>query len=148
VKEEEIPVSEKIDASNKQQLKDIKTDIKPSDKITDKDKNKNDKNPQPTSVLIEGNDKVKVEESHTSTKPNIHLDSNANRVMSEGFRPDSPRFDGSHYINEEMNIPKTFVPPRLFIISNNNTGYELLNESQVFPFKNWKKKVNINFSNI
>jgi len=132
-----------------QQPKDIKTDIKPSDKITDKDKSKNDKNPQPTSVLIEkdGNDKLKVEEMPTNTKPNIHLDSNVNRVMSEGFRPDSPKFDRTHYINEEMNIPKTFVPPRLFIISNNNTGYELLNESHVFPFKNWKKKVNINFKN-
>ena len=40
-----------------------------------------------------------------------------------------------------MNVPKTFVPPRLFVIANNNTGYEMLTEKMVNPFRKLKDKV-------
>lgn len=35
---------------------------------------------------------------------------------------------------------RNFIHPRLFVIENNNTGYELLNEDQVKHFKLLKKR--------
>lgn len=83
------------------------------------------------------------------------LSSKSNRpgeISNANLSNGTPIYDGSFYINEELNIPKTFVPPRLFVIYNKlnseseqgekvHIGYELLTESMVAPYKRAKEKV-------
>lgn len=84
----------------------------------------------------------KQEKERPTSVTNIRDESVHRKIMAgrEG-RPGSPVFYTEDYINEELNVPKTFVSPRLFVISNNNTGYELLTDKQVTPWKKWKEKV-------
>ena len=76
-------------------------------------------------------------------KLSVTLDlENSHKTIDE-IRPDSPRYQGESYIDPEaihLEAPKNFVHPRLFVIENDNTGYELLNEDQITNFKLNKHK--------
>jgi len=76
-------------------------------------------------------------------KLSVTLDlENSHKTIDE-IRPDSPRYQGEFYIDPEaihLEAPKNFVHPRLFVIENDNTGYELLNEDQITNFKLNKHK--------
>lgn len=71
-------------------------------------------------------------------KLSVTLDlENSHKTIDE-IRPDSPRYQGESFIDPEaihLEAPKNFVHPRLFVIENDNTGYELLNEDQITNFK-------------
>jgi len=104
---------------------------------SDRDKTKNEgnsnSNPNP-------NANKSAEERPVTGKEKLSRNESM-RILSEVDGPNSFQFEGQYFINEEMNVPKTFVPPRLFVIANNNTGYELLTEKQVNPFKKVKERV-------
>lgn len=71
-------------------------------------------------------------------KLSVTLDlENSHKTIDE-IRPDSPRYTGESFIDPEaihLEAPKNFVHPRLFVIENDNSGYELLNEDQITNFK-------------
>jgi hypothetical protein len=61
----------------------------------------------------------------------------------DDIRPVTPNYDGHSYLEpdiQHLDYPNNFYPPRLFVIENNNTGYELLNEEQITRFKYIKNK--------
>lgn len=71
-------------------------------------------------------------------KLSVTLDLDNSHKTIDEIRPDSPRYTGESYIDPEaihLEAPKNFVHPRLFVIENDNTGYELLNEDQIVNFK-------------
>lgn len=57
-------------------------------------------------------------------------------------RPGTPDInDGELFIEEENKFlpqPEEVVPPRLFVINHDNTGFELLEESQIKNYKRLK----------
>jgi hypothetical protein len=76
-------------------------------------------------------------------KLSVTLDLDNSHKTIEEIRPDSPRYQGDSYIDPEANFleaPKDFIHPRLFVIENDNSGYELLNEDQITNFKLNKQK--------
>jgi len=76
-------------------------------------------------------------------KLSVTLDlENSHKTIDE-IRPDSPRYASDSYIDPEaihLEAPKNLVHPRLFVIENDNTGYELLNEDQITNFKLIKQR--------
>lgn len=61
----------------------------------------------------------------------------------EEIEPRSPDYSGIEYLDPDTKFcapPSNFYPPRLFVIENDSTGYELLTEKQVSQFKATKAK--------
>ena len=76
-------------------------------------------------------------------KLSVTLDLDNSHKTIDEIRPDSPRYEGESFIDPEaihLESPKNFVHPRLFVIENDNSGYELLNEDQIMNFKLNKTK--------
>jgi hypothetical protein len=61
----------------------------------------------------------------------------------DDIRPITPNYEGHSYLEpdiQHLDYPSNFYAPRLFVIENNNTGYELLDEEQISRFKYLKNK--------
>jgi hypothetical protein len=79
----------------------------------------------------------------TKSKIKVTLDLQNSQVPIDELRPVTPNYDTADYIDDEAKFsdsPSNFFPPRLFVIQNDNTGYELLSENQVNNFKITKAK--------
>jgi hypothetical protein len=76
-------------------------------------------------------------------KIKVTFDLQNSGVPIEDMRPVTPTYDTPDYIDEEAKFsdcPSNFFIPRLFVINNDNTGYELLSEKQISNFKIIKEK--------
>ena len=122
----------------KNKLGDTKDKINETkDKITDsKDNINNDSHLRPNrnESGIKSIDKEANKNNESYVRPRSDI--------SQGpQRPNTPSFEGTEFYDEYGCITKNFINPRLFVISNDNTGIELLNEEQIFHFKQLKDKV-------
>lgn len=71
-------------------------------------------------------------------KLSVTLDLENSQKTIDEIVPNSPRYTTDTYIDPEaeyLEAPKNFMTPRLFVIQNDNTGYELLNEQQISSFR-------------
>ncbi|KRX02221.1 hypothetical protein PPERSA_04843 [Pseudocohnilembus persalinus] len=72
----------------------------------------------------------------------VSLDVN-NEQQKELERPGTPDIqDGELFIEEDNKFlpqPEEIIPPRLFVINNNNTGFEILQEDQISNYKRLKE---------
>jgi hypothetical protein len=61
----------------------------------------------------------------------------------DDIRPVTPKYEGDNYLEpdvEHLDFPSNFYAPRLFVVDNNNTGYELFSEEQLTRYKYIKNK--------
>lgn len=76
-------------------------------------------------------------------KLSVTLDLENNQKTIDEMVSISPRYESSTYIDPEaeyLEAPKNFIAPRLFVIENDNTGYELLTDNQIGNFKYSRSK--------
>ncbi|EGR34511.1 hypothetical protein IMG5_009200 [Ichthyophthirius multifiliis] len=70
-----------------------------------------------------------------STKIAVSLNLNQDQFQGIPFvRPSTPEFQQEEYIEEENKFlpqPPTWIPVKLFVVQNDNTGYQLLNDEQL-----------------
>jgi len=83
-------------------------------------------------------DNLNVSKVNNNNKNNNN-NANNNQNVAEGENNEEEK-------KEEEIIPpptKNFIMPRLFVVENDNSGYELLNEEQIHNYKKIKKKDNL-----
>jgi len=89
----------------------------------------------------------KKENINTSNVKKNNNVSNANNNNNNNNNQSASNMEnGEEEKKEEEIIPpptKNFIIPRLFVIENDNSGYELLNEEQIHNYKKIKKEDNL-----